>query len=216
MISANSTTESSLIDISPLISPRIGVWPGDTHFSQRFLLDLAKGDNLTLSTIESTVHLGAHADAPSHYHPRGESISSRSLSFYFGPCQVIDVSHLPRNSRITPKDLPSPICAPRVLFITKSFPDPENFNQDFNSLSPELVRFCAGSGVCLIGIDTPSVDLFDDKHLLSHTAIAEFNLAVLEGLVLSHVAPGIYTLIALPLKIENADASPVRAALIPT
>jgi kynurenine formamidase len=66
-----------------------------------------------------------------------------------------------------------------------------------------------------VGIDTPSIDLFDDKKLLAHTAVARGDLAVLEGLVLDGVAPGAYTLIALPLPIEGADASPVRAVLLP-
>jgi len=66
-----------------------------------------------------------------------------------------------------------------------------------------------------VGIDTPSVDLFEDKVLLSHTAVARADMSVLEGLVLDGIAPGPYTLIALPLPIEGADASPVRAVLLP-
>ena len=54
-------------DITPLISPRLQVWPGDTPPSREVLLDIEKGDNITLSTLRATVHLGAHADAPSHY-----------------------------------------------------------------------------------------------------------------------------------------------------
>jgi arylformamidase len=205
-----------IIDISPTISPKIGVWPGDTPFSQRFLLNLEQGDNLTLSTIESTVHLGAHTDAPSHYQAGGKDISERSLDYYYGHCQVIDVSHLPRGTRITPNHFDGEITAKRVLFRTASFPNPDHFNTDFCSLSADVVHFLAAKGVCLIGIDTPSVDLFDDKKLESHQAIGLHDLAILEGVVLSHVQPGLYTLIALPLKISLADASPVRAALIPS
>jgi arylformamidase len=69
--------------------------------------------------------------------------------------------------------------------------------------------------VTLVGIDTPSADLFSDKQLLSHQVLLERDLAILEGIVLDAVSPGQYTLIALPLKLEGADASPVRAALLP-
>jgi hypothetical protein len=70
-----------------------------------------------------------------------------------------------------------------------------------------------GRGVVLIGIDTPSVDPFDSKALEAHQALAEHDMANLEGLVLDHVAEGEYELIALPLRIAGADGSPVRAVL---
>ncbi len=35
-------------------------------------------------------------------------------------------------------------------------------------------------------------------------------LRILENLLLSHVAPGDYELIALPLRLDALDASPVR------
>jgi arylformamidase len=202
------------IDISPLIHAKSAVFPGDTAFSHTVNLSLRAGDNLDLSEIKTTVHIGAHADAPSHYHIKGESIEQRSLNLYMGSAQVIEVN-IPRGRRITPSDLTQKIEAPRVLFKTNSFPDPDNWNGDFNSLSPELINELHSLGVVLVGIDTPSVDPSDDKNLPSHQALFQTNMAVLEGLVLSQVNPGIYDLIALPLKILGADASPVRAILIP-
>ena len=82
------------------------------------------------------------------------------------------------------------------------------------SLSAELINHLANQGVRLVGIDTPSIDLADDQFLESHQTIAKHNMAILEGLVLSHVTEGYYQLVALPLKIKNSDASPVRAILI--
>ena len=203
-----------MIDISPLISPKIGVWTGDTEFSQQFLCRFETGANLDLSTITTTVHLGAHTDAPSHYVPNGQTMEERPLELYYGPCQVITVD-VPRGERIFPKHIEGiEILAERVLFHTKSFPNPNHFNTDFNALSPELVDYCAERGVRLIGLDTPSVDLYSSKALESHNAIARHDMAVLEGVVLTDVADGVYTLIALPLKIQGSDASPVRAVLV--
>ena len=202
-----------IIDISPLISPRIAVFPGDTPFFQEYLLEIDKGAHLDLSTIRTTTHLGAHCDAPSHYDADGTGIASRSLDYYVGPCQIMHVS-VPRGARIRPADLTEDILAPRLLFYTGSFPDPDHFNLDFNALSPELIHYASDRGVRLIGLDTPSVDPADSKKLESHRVIAEKDMAILEGVVLSHVDPGLYTLIALPLKIEGADASPVRAVLL--
>jgi arylformamidase len=67
--------------------------------------------------------------------------------------------------------------------------------------------------VRLIGIDTPSVDLFTSKDLPAHQRFLANDMAILEGLVLHEVPPGRYELIALPLKLAGFDASPVRAVL---
>ncbi|MFT4977277.1 MAG: arylformamidase [Myxococcota bacterium] len=204
---------ASLIDISPLISSSIAVWPGDTPFRRTVNLSLAGGDNLELSEITGTVHLGAHVDAPSHYVHPGEDISQRSLDRYYGLCQVITVRVAP-GARIMPSDVEVEITAPRVLLHTGSYPDPDCFNTDFSSLSPELVAWLSERGVGLVGIDTPSIDPFTSKALESHAAVAARDMAVLEGVVLHDVPDGFYTLIALPLRLSGADASPVRAALI--
>ncbi|TNE85912.1 MAG: hypothetical protein EP330_23525 [Deltaproteobacteria bacterium] len=202
-----------LIDISPPITPDIAVWPGDTPFSRSVACAIADGANLDLSSITTTVHVGAHTDAPSHYAADAPGIGERPLSLYYGPCQVMHVP-VPRGHRVLPEDLPGPIRAERLLLRTDSFPDPNHFNTDFAALSPELVAFVHDAGVRLIGLDTPSVDLCDDKVLLSHTAIAVRDMAILEGVVLGHVAEGVYTLIALPLNLPGVDASPVRAVLV--
>jgi arylformamidase len=202
----------ALYDISPLISPSLGVWPGDTPLSREVLLDMRTGDNLTLSTLHATVHLGAHADAPGHYAADGAGIGARALELYLGPCQVLRVN-VARCARVTVCDLRVPITAERVLFATGTFPDPQNWNTDFAALDPELADYLHERGVRLIGIDTPSVDLFDSKDLPTHHVILRHDMAILEGLVLGHVPEGVYELIALPLRLDGFDASPVRAVL---
>ncbi len=191
----------------------MAVFPGDTPFQEDFVMDFKSGHNMTLSSIKTTVHLGAHTDAPSHYHVQGESIDRRSLNYYLGPVQVIEVK-TQKNHRILPKDFADEIKERRVLFKTKSFPDPYNWSSDFMSLSVELIEFLHSKNVILIGIDTPSVDLADDKKLESHNAIYKYNMAVLEGIVLDQVECRVYDLVALPLNIEGADATPVRAVLL--
>jgi arylformamidase len=201
-------------DISPLISKELGVFPGDLPFSREVSLSFEQGHNFLLSAVHTTFHLGAHADSSSHYHPQGKGIDQRPLTAYLGNCQVIEV-RLPRGERILPRHLGGlRVEAPRVLFRTGSFPDPQKWNSDFNSLSPELIDFLADQGVVLVGLDTPSVDPEDSKALESHQALFRRDLAVLEGLVLNAVPAGLYTLIALPLKIKDGDASPVRAVLL--
>lgn len=209
----SSVTMPRLIDISPPLSEAIAVWPGDVPFSRSVGLSIAGGANIDLSAVTTTVHVGAHTDAPSHYVAGGAGIGERDLAYYYGPCQVV-VARVARGERVRPEHLADDIVAPRVLIRTGTFPDPNRWNTDFASLSPELVEAVAERGGVLVGIDTPSIDRFDDKVLITHQAVARRDMAVLEGIVLDHVPPGTYTLVALPLRIPGADASPVRAVLI--
>jgi arylformamidase len=199
-------------DITPPVSERLQVWPGDTPPRRELLCDLRRGDNLTLSTLHATVHLGAHADAPCHYGADAPAIDACGLDAYLGPCQLVHVAAA-RSKRIGPADLKVPVRAERVLLATGTYPDPGRFNQDFAALSPELVDWLHDRGVRLVGVDTPSVDLFASKDLPAHRACLRCNIAILEGLVLAGVPEGRYELIALPLRLVGFDASPVRAVL---
>jgi len=201
-----------LIDISPLLSEKTAVWPGDIPLKRQLLCEIKNGDNIDLSSLTSTVHIGAHADAPHHYHRDGVTIDSVSLEPYIGPCFV----HTVRDTAlITPKDCALPLAqgAKRILFHTGTFPNPEQFNQNFCAFSPEAIALMGESGVILIGIDTPSVDPFDSKTLPAHQQLYKYNIRNIEGLTLSHVMDGHYELIALPLALKGFDASPVRAIL---
>ena len=148
---------SVIYDITPLVSGRLGVWPGDTPPSREVLLDMRAGASLTLSTLRATVHLGAHADAPSHYGLYAPSIEAMSLSYYLGPCQVLRVP-VARGALVPATVVPRRLAAERVLLATGTYPDPTVFNEDFAALSPELIDRLHERGVVLVGIDTPSVD----------------------------------------------------------
>jgi arylformamidase len=201
-----------IYDISPTVGAGLAVWPRDTSLEREVLLDMKRGDNLTLSTLRSTVHLGAHADAPSHYSRDAGGITTVPLERYLGPCQVIGVD-VARGGRLTLDDVEAPVTQPRVLFRTGTYPDPGRFNEDFAALAPRLVDDLADQGVFLVGTDCPSVDPYSSKDLPAHQRLLARGVSNLEGLVLNDVPDGEYELIALPLKLEGFDASPVRAIL---
>jgi arylformamidase len=201
-----------VIDISPEIREDIAVFPGDTPFQRDEILSFEKSNNLVLSSIKTTVHLGAHTDAPSHYHKDGVTMEKVDLSNYLGECQIIEISE--KVERIKPEHFEDEIKSPRILFKTTSFPYPYQWNDDFTALSPELIQELKKKNVLLVGIDTPSVDPASDKELKTHNAVYQAQMSILEGVVLKDVVPGIYQLLALPLPIKNGDASPVRAILI--
>src|SRR5262249_43852918 len=118
-----------IYDITPPITPALKVWPGDTPPSREVLCDLKRGANFTLSTLQATVHLGAHADGPNHYGRDAPGVDARPLDDYLGPCQVIAVD-VGRGRRVAVADVPAPVLAERVLFRTGTFPDPTVFNED--------------------------------------------------------------------------------------
>jgi arylformamidase len=201
-----------IYDITPPVSEALAVWPGDIPPTREVLLDMKAGANLTLSTLRATVHLGAHADAPSHYGRDAASIESRSLDLYLGPCQVLRAD-VERGARIEPRHVAGRVREKRVLFSTGTFPDPTRFREDFASFAPETIDALHDLGVRLAGIDTPSVDPFSSKALEAHHRFLAHDMAILEGIVLNDVPEGTYELIALPLKLVGFDASPVRAIL---
>jgi arylformamidase len=202
-----------IIDISPPISERLAVFPGDEPYRESVDLDIESGDPVRLTSIRATLHLGSHADAPSHCLQGGAAIDALPLELFYGPCQVVHV-RVASGGRVGPDDLPEPVESPRVLFRTDSFLDPERLDEAFAGLSPELVRSLHRSGVRLVGIDTPSIDPYLDPVLERHLAAARLGMVNLEGLVLRHVDPGFYTLVAMPLRLAGAEASPVRAVLV--
>jgi arylformamidase len=201
-----------IYDLSPPLSSELAVWPGDTPLSREVLCDMVRGDNITLSTMRATVHLGSHADAPSHYGRDDQSIETRSLDYYLGPCEVV---HIPtgQGTCIEPEHLPKVIRHPRLLLATGTYQFSLPFREDFAALSPATVDWLFERGVRLVGVDTPSVDPFSSKSLPAHERFRRHNMAILEGLVLADVPKGIYELIALPLRLVGFDASPVRAIL---
>jgi arylformamidase len=214
----------TVYDISPPLGPDTAVFPGDTPLEREVVLDLARGDPVTLSTLRSTCHLGAHVDAPSHYDPRGMAIGERPLAPFMGTCRVVQVD-VPLGGLVSIPMLRAGLAAgpdapvdgrpdaARVLVATGTHPDPAEFRTDFAALSADLVDWLAASGVILVGIDTPSVDRADSKDLPAHQAVRRHDLNILEGVVLAGVPPGRYELIALPLRLTGFDGSPVRAVL---
>jgi arylformamidase len=198
-------------DISPFISPDTPTFPGDTAYSQRWVAQIGPASPVNVSAITMSPHVGAHADAPLHYGD-AEAIGSIALDPFLGRCRVVHA--IDRGALITPAhlshatgDLP-----PRVLVRT-CVRAPTRWPSAFSAFAPETIGWLAGLGVRLVGIDSPSVDPADSKTLDSHQQLLAHDMRVLENLVLDDVGPGDYELIALPLKLMLADASPVRAVL---
>lgn len=203
---------TKLIDITHPLGTTTAPWPGDVPFSLEPTARLTEGDSVNLSKITFSPHNGTHADAPFHYDQQGAFTADLPLERYVGRAQLIA---LEGRRSVSEGDLRalSLTGAERVLMRTGSCPDPSRFNPEFTYIEPGAVRYLASQGVKLIGTDAHSVDPSDSKELPAHRACAETGTLILENLHLTGVEPGEYELIALPLKMERADGSPIRAAL---
>jgi len=202
-----------LWDISPLVAADAPIFPGDEPYALRWTARLSPDCPVNLSAITMSPHVGAHADAPLHYADGVASAAEVDLQAYLGPCRVIHAIGCGPLIRI--EDVQHAAGAPlpeRVLVRCCARADTV-WNPDFTAYAPETVEWLAAQGVKLIGLDTPSVDPASSKSLASHQQLLRLNLRVLENLVLDEVPEGDYELIALPLKLAGACASPVRAVL---
>jgi arylformamidase len=202
-----------LWDISPPVQPGAPVFPGDTPYAQQWAVTIAPGCPVNVSTLTLSPHVGAHADAPLHYDPQGTAVGALDLDPYLGPCRVVHA--IARGPLVTWQHIAHAMhgVPPRVLVRTYERAPVERWDPLLAAFAPETLERLADAGVRLVGIDTASIDPADSKTLDSHQVIRRRGLRVLENLVLDAVPEGDYELIALPLKLMTADASPVRAVL---
>lgn len=203
-----------LWDLSPPLQPGAPVFPGDTPFTLAWPARIGPGCPVNVSTITLSPHTGAHADAPLHYDDAGAAAGALDLAPYLGPCRVVHAvgcgplvqwAHL--EHALTP-ELP-----PRVLVRCYERMPLDRFDDALPGFAPDTLERLADRGVLLVGTDSASVDPAASKTLDAHQVLRRRGLRVLENLLLDGVPEGDYELIALPLKLTTACASPVRAIL---
>ena len=202
----------TIYDITIPISPPLAVWPGDIQYKFALGMSISGGDSVNVGAVTMSVHTGTHADAPYHFEDNGAGIDAVSLEAYIGPALVIDAAG---REFIGPDvfaglDLNE---TPRVLLKTGAWTDYSVFPEYIPTLTEEATAFLASQGIRLFGVDVPSVDVLDSKTLPIHHLLNSTNIRILESLNLHRVPPGVYELIALPLRFVGADGSPVRAIL---
>jgi len=201
----------ALVDISRSLSPATAVWPGDQEVKWTWTKRLGEDESsVNLGALRLSTHAGSHVDAPFHVSEEGGTTDELSLSPFVGPARVVTAEG---TSSIRPEHV-GEISEERILFKTEAsrLPDDE-WPDSITPVDPKTVRHLAARGVTLIGTDAPSVDPLDSTSLPAHHALIDTGLLNLEGLCLENVPPGAYYLMALPLKIPEADAAPVRAVL---
>jgi arylformamidase len=213
MMAAMSTRPPRLWDISPPVWAGSPVFPGDAPYSAVWAARIGPGCPVNVSTLTLSPHTGAHADAPLHYDAAGAAIGQVSLEPFLGRCRVIHAIGCGPLVRWEHIAHATPELPARVLVRTCARAPIDGWDPELTAFAPQTIERLADLGVALVGIDTASIDPAASKSLDSHQVIRRRGLRVLENLVLDDVPEGDYELIALPLKLTTADASPVRAVL---
>ena len=207
-------TQGTLYDVSRPVGEGTPVWPGDTPCCIRWTMLRSEGSSVNVAELRMSAHTGTHADGPFHVSDGGVRIGAAPLESYLGPAVVADArGRAAIDAELVRRVLASAPTPERVLFRTGAWTDPAVFPTEFAAIAPEAARLLADAGVRLVGVDSPSVDEYTSKDLPTHNVFGEAGIAILENLMLDDVPDGTYELVALPLKLEEADASPVRAVL---
>lgn len=204
---------SRIHDITQPVRPGIPVWPGDTDYAETRNWAIGPQCPVNVSRLTLSTHTGTHADAPLHYDAGGAAIGDVDLLPYLGPALVLHIP--PGLPVIEPAHLLHRVPAGTVRLLLRTygtFPHGA-WDSGFTALDAATIDGLAARGVRLIGVDAPSLDPETSKTMDAHRAVYRHGMAILEGLVLDAVPEGVFELIALPLRLATADASPVRAIL---
>jgi arylformamidase len=205
-----------IYDVTVPILNSMPVWPGDPPIQLTAKAHLSRDETHTvrLTAIEMGSHTGTHIDAPFHMIDEGKRLHELSLETLFGKATVFDVGEV-RSVGCPQLEALNWNGVERVLFKTENSKHWEDgrFYEEFVYLEPDGAEFLVQRGVRLVGIDYLSIDKFKSASHPSHFALLKRQIAILEGLDLSAVPAGEYTLIALPLNLQDADGAPTRVIL---
>jgi len=203
-------------DVTVPITNSMPVWPGDpqVRLSPKSHLSRDKSHTVKLTAIEMGSHTGTHVDAPYHFVEGGKRLHEIPLEQLTGKATVFEIAGV-RSIGLGDLEHLKWDGIERVLFKTdnsKHWQDGK-FYEEFIYLEPDGAEFLVQRGIQLVGIDYLSIDKFKSEKHPTHFALLTRDIVILEGLNLSKVPAGEYTLFALPLNLQDADGAPSRVIL---
>ncbi|HUF30491.1 MAG TPA: cyclase family protein [Gemmatimonadaceae bacterium] len=204
------------IDVTATLDPSTTpIYEGDAPMRFEFLMDMRKGDALTLSVLSLGAHSGTHIDAPMHFVHDGASIDRVPLESLIGPARVIDIPDSVQAIDAAELERHQWRGAPRVIFRTRSslrgWMASSDFHRDFAYIAPDAAQLMADAGVRLVGVDYISAEQFGSPAPLTHRILLGKGIPIVEGLALEGISAGDYDVIVLPLKVAGHEGAPARA-----
>jgi len=206
-----------LYDITLPISEDLPVWPDDPPIKLSLAFDLSEGDAANVTAIQMSAHTGTHIDAPRHFIPEGLAVDQLPLDRLIGPCRVVDLLHLKTCIDRADLEILDLKDITRLLFKTQNSLREayrkQPFQSDYIALSPQAAAYLKNENIQLIGIDAFSIEAYENIDHATHHILLKNNVIIIEGLDLKDVPAGDYELIALPIKLKDADGAPTRVVL---
>jgi len=203
-------------DISVTLTPDLPVWPGDPQ--PEVTLDKIEEDGATIhiTSLRLGAHTGTHLDAPLHFIPGGKRVPELDLNKFMGEVLVVDVGSVEVIDRDLLEQLIPDLRSPRVLFKSdrnRGALMRREFFEEYTAISPDAASWLVERGVQLVGVDYLSIGRFSGGNKETHETLLSAEVVIVEGLDLSSVEPGVYTLVCLPIKLPY-DGAPCRAVLL--
>ena len=205
-----------IYDVSLPIKNDMLVWPGDQAVSIKQIASVAK-HGVGKSIFSFSSHTGTHVDAPNHFVEDGIGVDKILPKKLFGECDVLDITHID-HLEILPSDFKNAKIkkGTRILFKTGNYKylHGPKFPNSYVSLSLSAAEYLSKKRIYLVGTDFLSIEKRNNPGHPVHKTLLKNGIVNVEGLDLSNVPPGKYTIICMPLKVVDADGSPARVFLI--
>ena len=203
-----------IIDISMEISEEMIVYKNREENKPRIEVSRSFVESDVFeTTLHMVMHTGTHLDRPLHVIRDGKTLDSFPLNSMVRPAVVLDLTHVEggiMREHLLGKEVA--IADSYVLLKTRnSFK--ESFDFDFVYLEASGAEYLKEQRVIGVGIDALGIER-DQPDKDTHNILLKNDIVIIEGLRLKEAEEGEYTLIAAPLKIKGAEASPIRALLI--
>jgi arylformamidase len=205
-----------IYDVSVGISPQLPVWPGDPPVQLERVKAIAAGANSNVSQLTCGVHTGTHVDAPLHFIDGAAAVESLPLKLLTGRAYVVNLPSAKVIDEPTLEAAGLPPRTRRVLFRTSNsdfWAKEKTFQTGFVAVDGSGARWLVKKGVQLVGVDYLSVAPYGQSKE-THRVLLEAGVVVIEGLDLSRVSQGRYSLYCLPLKLMGSDGAPARVILV--
>ena len=205
------------IDVTVPLDGNPPRWPGSVGVTLGYANDLAEGDETRDTLLSMDVHCGTHVEAAAHVSVNGLCMESVNVDQLMGLVVVLDATDHQQVPKILAGDVPEHVIG--VLTRTdnsiKQLMRISDFKENFVGWSVEFAEVVAAlPQVKVAGADYLSIQPYGGNPRV-HEVLLESGKAVLEGLDLSEVEPGVYEMCGLPLSLPSREAAPARVLLRP-
>ncbi len=205
-----------IIDLTHPISPEMPVYPGTEPPAFTTPCTIER-DGFAERRITMYSHTGTHIDAPAHIFPHGKRLDEFPAGHFCGRAVVLDFAESGQ-AVIEREDLQAfetviAECDFVILHTGWSrFWGEEAYFQGFPVLTVTAAEWLSGFSLKGLGTDTISVDAVGTTNFPVHKVFLKRDTIIIENLTnLSGLAGAPFDFCALPLRLEGADGSPVRA-----